>query len=114
VAGKNSYRSSNVKALAGPAAYLLALCDTSWTDSDVMIPDSDNVSREGFVYVLSNPAISGLIKIGRSERHPSYRVAELSRATGVPEPFVLEYWERVVDCAAAEALIHSRLSPVQV
>lgn len=79
-----------------------------------MIPDSDNVSREGFVYVLSNPAISGLIKIGRSERHPSYRVAELSRATGVPEPFVLEYWERVVDCAAAEALIHSRLSPVQV
>src|SRR5690606_11203312 len=48
VAGKNSYRSSNVKALAGPAAYLLALCDTSWTDSDVMIPDSDNVSREGF------------------------------------------------------------------
>lgn len=73
--------------------------------------DSD---REGYVYVLTNPAMLGLVKIGRSERHLSHRLAELSRATGVPEPFVLEYWERVVDCAAAERIIHARLSPVQV
>lgn len=47
--------------------------------------------RGGIVYVLSNEAMPGLIKIGRtSGEGVGRRVAELSRSTGVPLPFKVE------------------------
>lgn len=46
----------------------------------------------GFIYVLSNPSMPGMVKIGRSSRHPSERVSELFKnSSGVPQPFVLEF-----------------------
>lgn len=46
----------------------------------------------GFVYVLSNPSMPGIVKIGRSARHPELRAQELYKtSSGVPEPFVLEF-----------------------
>lgn len=46
----------------------------------------------GFVYVLSNPSMPGIVKIGRSTRHPELRAQELYKtSSGVPEPFVLEF-----------------------
>jgi hypothetical protein len=47
--------------------------------------------REGRVYILSNPAMPGLIKIGYTTRNIDERIFELSSATGVPEHFILEY-----------------------
>ena len=44
----------------------------------------------GFVYVLSNPLIPGLVKIGSTERSVTERAAELSAATGVPAPYEVE------------------------
>ena len=47
----------------------------------------------GSVYVLSNPAMPGLLKIGYTTRQISERVEEISNATGVPEPFVCKaHW----------------------
>ena len=40
----------------------------------------------GYVYILSNPAMPGLLKIGYTERDVQERVKELSN-TGIPSPF---------------------------
>ena len=69
---------------------------------------------EGFIYVLSNPSMQGRVKIGRSSRPAEDRAAELSASTGVPQPFLVEHWERVVNYVEAESLIHFRLDPVRL
>jgi hypothetical protein len=64
----------------------------------------------GFVYILSNPAMPNLLKIGKSDRDPSaFRAAELY-TTGVPQPFKVEYFAYVDKHHELEVIIHSRLS----
>jgi hypothetical protein len=47
----------------------------------------------GYVYILSNSAMPGLLKIGFTTREDvRERVVELSSATGVPSPFEVEYY----------------------
>lgn len=63
----------------------------------------------GFVYILSNPSMPRLLKIGKSDRDPSeFRASELY-TTGVPEPFKVEYFALVRDHHVAERVVHSRL-----
>lgn len=64
----------------------------------------------GYLYVLSNPSIPGLVKVGKTTRDPAQRVAELSAATGVPSPFVLLYQQPVANCDAAEAWVHQAMA----
>ena len=44
----------------------------------------------GFIYIMSNPAHPGLLKIGQTSKDPLVRRKDLS-TTGVPEEFVIEY-----------------------
>lgn len=69
-----------------------------------------------FVYVMRNPSMPGLYKIGRSG-DPARRAAELSAVTGVPTPFEIvasvkcfpaEHSEKV------EAIAHLMLSSYHV
>ena len=65
----------------------------------------------GWIYVMSNPAMPGLIKIGMSSKEPKqYRVKELSEATGVPSPFEVEYQALVGDEEQAEKQLHLEFS----
>jgi hypothetical protein len=60
----------------------------------------------GFVYVLSNPSMPKLVKIGKSDRDPQeFRVHELY-STGVPEPFKVEYLAFVPDHHSLERTLH--------
>ena len=43
-----------------------------------------------YVYILSNPAMPGLIKIGYTKNHPGERVKQLSRSSSIPVPFDVE------------------------
>lgn len=63
----------------------------------------------GYVYVLVNSSLPGLVKIGKTTRLPSERVQELSGATGVPTPFVVAYEQQFEDCDAVEAYVHAML-----
>jgi hypothetical protein len=65
--------------------------------------------EHGWIYVLVNSSIPGLIKVGRTTREPSQRAAELSAATGVATPFVLAFEQAFDDCVQAEQLIHAEL-----
>lgn len=53
--------------------------------------DNNSKSNHGYVYILSNPSMPGLLKIGMTRFDPTRRVQELSSATGVPTQFQLIY-----------------------
>ncbi len=63
----------------------------------------------GFVYILVNPSLEGLVKIGHTSRTVEQRCAELSAATGVPTPFIAVYEEEVNDAPLVERMIHQQL-----
>jgi len=68
----------------------------------------------GFVYILSNGSMPGLVKIGFTERSVSERISELSDHTGVAEAYKEVASFPVVDPVASERLVHSRLPRYRV
>lgn len=65
--------------------------------------------RRGFIYILTNPSMPGLIKIGMTTRNPHSRARELSNATGVPTRFTVSYQRQTDNCQLLEQRIHQRL-----
>ena len=63
----------------------------------------------GYIYVLTNPAMPGVVKIGRTDRDPRDRAREL-RTTGVPSPFEVAHSCLVDDSVSFEAQIHHLLA----
>lgn len=74
-----------------------------------MQPDSP-----GWVYILTNPSMPGLVKIGLTTRSLEARAAELAAATGVPVPFVIAWGQAVSDCAYIERVVHRMLDDRRV
>ena len=56
---------------------------------------------EGSVYVLTNPAMPNMVKIGKTTRNVELRLADLY-STGVPLPFECEYAAKVRDVDKTE------------
>lgn len=56
----------------------------------------------------------GLVKIGLTDRDPQTRAAELTRASGVPSPFVIAWCRAVSDCAGVESAVHRMLHDKRV
>lgn len=67
----------------------------------------------GKVYVLLNPSMPGLVKIGKTKRDSENRANEL-HTTGVPTPFIVIYEVLVEDCDACERRVHEFLSDYRV
>jgi hypothetical protein len=67
-----------------------------------------NSIAPGWVYVITNPAMPDLLKVGYSMKHPSLRADELYH-TNNPHPFVVEYEILVVNPRLVESLVHSEL-----
>lgn len=66
------------------------------------------------VYVLSNPAMPGLVKIGRTSSEEAVtRIAQLY-STGVPFPFKLEFACRVENPDEVEEALHCAFAPNRV
>lgn len=69
----------------------------------------------GIVYVMTNPAMPGLIKIGHSTHlNVEKRATELSANTGVPLPFEGDFSVPVEYPRQREADIHARLAHYRV
>jgi hypothetical protein len=63
---------------------------------------------KGYIYVLTNPAMPGLVKIGRSI-HGGRKRAEQIDGTGVPMPFDVYFEMTFTDPEDAELSIHETL-----
>lgn len=63
----------------------------------------------GFVYVLFNPDLPELVKVGKTTKSPHERAEEISAATGVPGKWHLIYHREFQDCDPAEKLVHELL-----
>jgi hypothetical protein len=69
---------------------------------------------EGIVYILTNPAMKGLVKIGMTTREMvDMRMAELY-STGVPVPFECSFAGRVADVRAVERAFHIAFGPYRI
>lgn len=70
--------------------------------------------KGGYIYILSNPSMPGVLKIGKTKRRPDIRVRELSSATGVPTPFQIEGVIEASDMSAVEKEIHRQIASSRV
>jgi hypothetical protein len=66
------------------------------------------MSLRGWIYVLENPSLEGLVKIGFSTKDPIIRVRELS-STGVPRSYSIVYEALVENPRELEQRVHSNL-----
>ena len=77
---------------------------------------SQKQNNSGIVYVLTNPVMSGLVKIGMTTRdNLDARMKELY-GTGVPVPFECKYACKVKlsDCAKIEKALHAAFAPNRI
>ncbi|TGE25604.1 GIY-YIG nuclease family protein [Hymenobacter aquaticus] len=66
------------------------------------------------VYVLSNPAMPGLIKIGRTNHDNAKTRIDQLYTTGVPVPFTLEFVCKVPNSEEVEKALHTAFAPYRV
>ena len=69
---------------------------------------------EGYVYIMTNAAMPGLLKIGCTARSPEIRRRELSRPSGVPGDFEISYEMYSPNMKLLEIKIHTELSAYRV
>lgn len=67
----------------------------------------------GYVYILTNPAMPGLIKIGKTRLNPTDRANQL-QTTGVPQGFQVEFACHTPDPEAVEQAMHVAFGPRRV
>jgi len=67
------------------------------------------MNKQGYLYILANSSMPGLVKIGRTTRLPSERADELAGVTGVPTPFIVVLEQLFEDSEAAELFVHTQL-----
>jgi T5orf172 domain len=75
---------------------------------------ADTPPRTGHIYVLSNPHMRGLVKIGFTLGPPESRALELSRATGVPGRYKVERSWLIQDPRRHERAVHRELRRYRV
>lgn len=66
------------------------------------------------VYVVTNPAMPGIVKIGLSAQEDANARIEQLYTTGVPVPFKLEFACRVESAAEVEKAMHQAFGPYRV
>jgi hypothetical protein len=67
--------------------------------------NSSTRDRVGYVYVLSNPSMPGVVKIGMARNGAAVRARALN-CTSVPAPFVVEFEVLCLDAERAEERAH--------
>jgi Fe2+ transport system protein B len=65
--------------------------------------------KEGWVYVLTNEAMPGLVKVGQTYKTPEIRAQELSSETGVAAQYVVVYKAFVSNYDQVEKVVHDKL-----
>ena len=80
-----------------------------FTDKNIFSYTERDSDYDSWVYILSNPTMPGLLKIGHTKKDVNVRAKELSRATGVPKDFEVEFAFQCFNGEALEKDVHSKL-----
>lgn len=75
---------------------------------------STNENGTGIVYILTNPAMPDLLKIGFAKADVVRRIRDLSSSTSVPFPFECVMAKRVADAQALEKALHRAFDKFRV
>ena len=70
--------------------------------------------KQGSVYILSNPSMPNIVKIGVTQDSVENRCKMISKPTGVPTPFEVEYECTVGDCYKIEKALQAAFAPYRV
>ncbi len=70
--------------------------------------------QQGYVYILTNPAIPEFVKIGKTTLDPYVRAKQLSAPTGVPAPYGVAWTAFVADCDMVERMAHTQLQSTRL
>ncbi|WP_431810016.1 GIY-YIG nuclease family protein [Jejubacter sp. L23] len=81
---------------------------------DISGPVKESINTKGWVYILSNPCMPGLLKVGMTTTSPEMRAKEISSATGVPDKFLVEASYFSDDPRGDEARIHAALNDYRI
>lgn len=79
-----------------------------------VIPNKENKKCKGFVYILDNPSLEGMVKIGATTKKPSKRCWELSSSTSIPTPFNIVYSQPSMNPFKVESIVHTILDEYRV
>ena len=71
-------------------------------------------TKQGSVYILSNPSMPNIVKIGVTQDSVANRCKKISEPTGVPTPFEVEYECTVDDCYKIEKALQAAFAPYRV
>ena len=92
--------------------------DVSWDITYYTRRTKRSVPTDGkgndIIYILSNPSFPGFLKIGYTRKEIGIRIKDLSKATGVPTPFKLEYIFKCYNGLQLEADVHKHLKDFRV
>ena len=72
------------------------------------------INNLGWVYVLTNDSMPNIVKIGYTTQNPYERAKQLSKSTGVPQPFVVSYAVSTLMFIELEARPHYLLAGYRV
>ena len=75
---------------------------------------ADKGEGDQWVYVLSNPTLPNLLKIGYTKLNPEVRASQISSATGVPLPYVVEWAFKCFNGEQLEGEVHVALKEYRV
>jgi hypothetical protein len=67
-----------------------------------------------WIYILSNPSIPNLLKIGYTNLTPELRAKQISSSTGVATPFKIEWALKCFDGLLFEGEIHKALEDYRI
>jgi T5orf172 domain len=79
-----------------------------------MNPFSQQPTQLSVVYVLTNPAMPGMVKIGRTSHDDAKTRIDQLYTTGVPVPFNLEFVCKVPNSEEVEKALHQAFAPHRV
>ena len=89
-------------------------CEQKVSPTQSIIPTKESKKHKGFVYVLDNPSLEGMVKIGATTKSPSKRCFELSSSTSIPTPFNIVYSQPSINPFKLESIVHSILDKYRV
>jgi len=87
---------------------------TYYTNTNIQLYSNLEGDGDSWVYVLSNPTMPGLLKIGSTGKDPNQRAKQISRGTGIPLEFEVEYAYRCFNAVKLERELHKYFKPQRI